>query len=413
MSRSPKYTSAQLAEAQEAEIRRRQQERERIRAQQEHEARMRRLAAMRDDLAGRADALTDRARRLSADAADTGFAARLDEVTRELAAVREAATRATDESLGAQVAQRVAAAEAALQQVTAKVNDVLARRRRDQALVLVRAGLATEPDRHELDPADRGRVDALLEQTTAAAGDEAAFDRLYPELARAVDEHLTRARARRIELAEMRAAATVATGTLRRLLDEITKAEAAADVDGFTAAEDVLRRLRAAADAGDVPSARGLTADAERAAAQVTATFDRWQVEQDRTTEIFKAMQKALPEAGLQVDNGSLEFVGSGTRFTAHDAGRHPVRIAVTHNEEGARITYHADGHDFTVEHTAEGDVAVCDLTSAMLERFHAELAKNDVETGELMWQDKDPLRVNQTSKQLPGGRHEDRRDGR
>jgi hypothetical protein len=387
MSGSPKYTSAQLSAAREREVEARRLERERQRAEQELQARARREAALRAAFQSRIDALAVRTAGLRTDAGSTGFGTQHDTVTAELARARTALGNAAHEAQLHGAGSLVTTVEESLQRLGMQINDVLARQRRAEALAAIRSSLVAEPDRHELDPADRGRVDALVERAAAVLTDAAAFQRLHQDLSQAVDEHLTRARTWRLELARMREHAGVAIETLTGILDELDAAEAT--LEGAGSAAETLRLLHDASDAGDVHKAHRLTADAEAAGTSLNAAFEQWLVEQDRTALIIEAMREALPAAGLKVDDGSFQFVGSGGRFVARDAGQRTVEIAVLHDKEGSQIVYHADGRDFTVEHTAQGEVSRCDLTEELLGRFHGELAKQEVETGELFWQGK------------------------
>ena len=106
--------------------------------------------------------------------------------------------------------------------------------------------------------------------------------------------------------------------------------------------------------------------------------------------QVVEAATIALPKAGFRVEPGSLVRNGTEVTFRALRADGTPLDIGITSAETGdVRISYQGTGPDYMAEHTVNGTVATCDLTAQMLERFHAELSREAVETNGLSWEGK------------------------
>jgi hypothetical protein len=193
-------------------------------------------------------------------------------------------------------------------------------------------------------------------------------------------------------LARMRAEASQAQSALRELVDEARSA--GASLTGDAAAEEVLAALAAAVDDEDVPRALSLAAQARQAVIRLEREFDGWLDQLDRVQLVFEAVARALPRAGFTILADSYAVSGASVTVTAERSDGSVVQLAVVPDEaNGVEIAYHADGTDFVVEQTAHGEVARCDLTEEILERFHVELAAEDVVTGELRWEGKPATR--------------------
>jgi hypothetical protein len=180
--------------------------------------------------------------------------------------------------------------------------------------------------------------------------------------------------------------------SLMAVLDEARAA--GASLNGAAQAEQLLARLASAAAAGEVAQALDLCAKVQQASRHLERDFDRWLDQLDRAQLVFDAVAKALPKAGLQILPGTYLAQGTGASIRAKRADGSSVHLTVVPDTaDGVQIVYHADGADFVVEQAADGEVATCDRTEQMLERFHAALAAENVKTGELHWRGKPTTR--------------------
>jgi hypothetical protein len=218
--------------------------------------------------------------------------------------------------------------------------------------------------------------------------DAAAFNAAHSQLSDAIRAHLTRAQDRREALTRMREDAAEARAAVTGLLAEARSA--GASLEGAAEAERLLAALADAVNAADVPRALSAAAQAKDAARGLESEFDGWLDQLDRTQLIFEAVTRALPRAGFQILADTYAVRGSDVTIKAARSDGSVVQLAVVPDDaNGAEIIYHADGTDFVVEQTVDGEVARCDLTEEILERFHTELEADDVLTGELRWADK------------------------
>jgi hypothetical protein len=143
-----------------------------------------------------------------------------------------------------------------------------------------------------------------------------------------------------------------------------------------------------------VPRAMALAADASRAAATLESAFDCWLDQLDRAQLVSEAVARALPRAGFTIVPGSYQAQNTSVTIQARRADGSVVQMAFVPDEgSNVEIVYHADGTDFVLEQTVDGEVARCDLTEEILEAFHDELAKEDVVAGELQWEGKPTTR--------------------
>jgi hypothetical protein len=392
MSKSSKYTTAEPAAERERELEERRRQRELERQRREEEARQQRLEAERAALLRDADTARARAADAAgiAGAADLGarHTVLLDEIDRLAAAARSA----IDDGQLATERDRLSAAQHETDEIALAAAGILAARERQGALAAIRAALASVPDHAEMDPSGAVAVDRLLSLADGRVADSDAFDAAHAELSSAVRTHLSQAQQRREALARMRAEAGQAQSALRELVDEARSADAS--LAGDAGAEEILAALAAAVDDEDVPRALSLAAQARQAAIRLEREFDGWLDQLDRAQLVFEAVTRALPRAGFTILADSYAVSGVNVTVRAERSDGSVVQLAVVPDEaNGVEIAYHADGTDFVVEQTAHGEVARCDLTEEILERFHVELAAEDVVTGELRWEGKPATR--------------------
>ena len=387
MSKSPKYTTASFTGPSLAELERLRQERERERRRQAEQARRQRQEAERAAIAGEANGLRGRAGSLAAGAAATGLGDRQHALLGEIETLAaRAAAASTDRDLHA-ARERLGELTREADSVAAAVAGILATRERERALAMVRESLADAADGPELDADGAAETGRLLADAERRLADPAGFAAAHAALAAAVRAHLGRVRARREELARMREAAAAAGAELLAVLGEAAGADL--DLAGATGARELLDRLEAAAGAGDVPLARSLTDQARQAGQDLAADFDSQLDQLDRARLVLEAVAKALPGAGLRVVGGS-RFDGTRASFRVLRADGAPLDIAVVPDEaDGVQIEYRADGADFVIAQTADGEAAECPSTEDLIGRFHDELTAWGVSAGELVWDGK------------------------
>lgn len=391
MSRSPKYTAAYLPPAWEQDLERERRERERERRRQAEEARRQRRQAERTSVVSGVARLRARVEAGAADAAATGLGDRQRALLAQIAALSAGAgAMATDPDVRA-ARDRLAELRREADAVAVAVAGVLAARERERALAALRASLADEPDRAELDAGGAREAGRLLAEAERLLADQGAFSAVHSRLAASVQAHLTRVRARRAELERMRRDAAAARADVQAVLDEARAA--GMDLDGAAAAAGLIARLAAAAEAGEAPLASSLSAEARQAGQDLAADFDLRLDRLERAKRVFQAVAAALPEAGLRPVAGSLAKHGDGVRVRVTQADGAPMDIAVVPDSEGVQIEYHADGSDFVITETPTGTAAECPRTEDQIERFRAALKGRGVATGELRWDGKPDTR--------------------
>ena len=388
MSKSPKYTTAHFTGPSQAELELQRRAREAERRRQAEEARRQRQQAERAAIAGQVTGLRGRASQLAAEAAATGLGDRQVALLGKIDALApQAGTASTDRDLQA-ARERLGELQREADGIAAAAAGILAARERERALAMVRASLADIPDRAEHDAEGAAGADRMLAEAESKLADPAGFAAAHARLAAAVQAHLDRVRARRAELARMREEAAAAASELRAVLDEAADAEL--DLAGAGGASELLARLEAAAGAGDVPLARSLTGQARHAGEDLVADFDRKLDQLERARLVLEAVAKALPKAGLRLVGGSDRFDGTTTSFRVLRADGAPLDVAVVPDDaDGVQIEYRADGADFVVTQTADGEAAECPSTEDLIGRFHDELTAWGVSAGELLWEGK------------------------
>src|SRR5262249_55092996 len=246
-------------------------------------------------------------------------------------------------------------------------------------------------------------ADRLMTEADRRLASGNGFTEVQARLAAAIRDHLARAHARRAELAQLREEAAAAKAAVTAVLDEARASEVA--LDGAAEAADLIARLGAAADVGDLAQARSLCEQAWQAGDDLERDFDRWLDQLDRTRLVFDAVTRALPKTGLRLLADTFSEHGTGVSIRAERADGSTIDLAILPADaDGVQIEYHADGADFIVAETDEGATAQCPDTEQMLERFHAELAALNVATGELRWEGKPVTRPDHVeAKWLPG----------
>jgi hypothetical protein len=392
MSKSPKYTSASLEADRARELAERRRERKREREQRELEAANRRREAERTTLAGELAGVRTRAKAMAADAAASGLSAQHATLLTEIKAFAAQVGSATSDRELRAARERLAGLHREADDITVAAGEILAARNRDRALAALRTSLASAPDRAELDAAGAAETGRLLAEADRRLTDGHGFAETYDQVSAAARDHLACVQARRAELARMRHDADAHRSAVIAVLGEARAA--GASLNGAAEAEQLLAGLAVAATAGDVAQARQLCAKAQQASRQLERDFDRWLDQLDRAQLVFDAVAKALPKAGLQILPGTYQAQGTGASVRAERADGSSVQLTVVPDPaDGVQIVYHADGADFVVEQAPDGEVATCDRTEEMLERFHAALAAENVKTGELYWRGKPATR--------------------
>jgi hypothetical protein len=403
MSRSPKYTVASLVAARAQELAELRRQRKLQRAQREEAARNQRRHAERAAITIELTRLRARADSAAADAAAAGLGDRQRALQAQIdSCAAQTGPTSTDGELRA-ARKRLGELQCEADSLAVAASGLLTARERGRALAALRALLADVPDRADLDSGGATEADRLVAEADRRLATGAGFTEVQAQLAAAVQEHLARAHARRAELAQIREESAAAQAAVMAVLDEAEAGGAALD-DG-PAAVDLLTRLAAAADAGDVAQARSLCEQAQQAGEDLARDFDRWLDQLDRTRLVFDAVTKALPKTGLRPLADTFQEHGTGVSIRAERADGSAIDLAILPDEADlVQIQYHADGADFIISETAAGTTAECPDTEEMLERFHAELATQDVATGELRWEGKPATRPDEVeAKWLPG----------
>lgn len=392
MSRSPKYTSAQVVAARERELAERRRQREQERKQREAQARRQRQAAERAAIAADVAGLRVRVQDAAASVAAAGLG---DRQARLLAALGTLATDTTAASTDATLRaarDKLGGLLHEADEVAVETAGILATRERSRAIAALRGSVAAAPDRADMDPAGAREVDRLLAQAGTLLADANGFANVQAQLTAAIREHLGRVQARRAALARMHEEADAARSAVAELLAEAAAAQV--DLASAAAAEQLLAALASAVAASDVAGAGAHSARLRQAGQELESEFDRALDQLDRAQLVFDAVARALPRAGFTVLADSYAAQGANVSIRAERADGSAVQLAVVPGQgNDVEIVYHADGTDFTVQQTADGEIARCDLTQEILERFHAELAAEDVAAGELRWSGKPTTR--------------------
>jgi len=305
--------------------------------------------------------------------------ARLDEVGRVLAADGGA-------RVGSATAQ-LRAVERALDRADGHVAEAGAARERADALEAMEALLRAEEERLRLDAAGAREVDGLVRSARQALHEPRRFDQIHADLADRAQRHLGVVEDNRRARDAVELEVTLAVEAFDVVLAEA--AEAQTVLPGQDRAEQTRQRLIADLAAGTVASAR-------RGAAALTAAVAEFETSLEEVLDslyhcelVVEAAAEALPSVGLQVLAGSVVQTGSVVAFQVARSDGAVLDLTVESVGEGARVTYDGHASDYVQTRTAEGTVAVCDLTEELLERFHDQLSVHDVEAGELQWEGK------------------------
>ncbi len=405
MSRSPKYADVRLARERArklAQERRRREEERRRRAEERRrraeERRRQRQAEHAEELVRLRTTLTNELAELRRQAAALpGDSSMRDIVSERLAIIRtaeELQRRLSTSSSRASVDSVRLAANAAERRLMAAA-DVLAGRltaeQRAAALTQLESRLAEEPDRTGLDGVGAREVSRRLDAARQARDDDRRFRSAYQALADSVQHHLdkvTEVRQRRERIDDESHEALEA---LDAVLAEAAEADADdADLPRMAEAREARARLIADLDDGRLDAADRDVAAVGQAAKDLEQALEERLDHLERTRLLVEAAAIALPRAGFHIMRDSFVLNGTTAEFRAvRGDGEEPVSISVESTGEGARLVYRGRAADFTVEHTAEGTVNSCPDTEELLERFHLELAVEDIETGELLWEGK------------------------
>ena len=402
MSRSPKYTDVRLAKERarklaqerrrrEEERRRRAEERRRQAKDRHHQRQVEhaaQLARRRETVIGELAELGRRAAALPGDSSVAGVA---DERQAILRTVEQLQRQLSGSSGAATVdAVRLAANAAERRLVTAAgvLAGRLAAEQRAAALAQLESRLAEEPDRTRLDSAGEREVTSRFKAARQAMDDDRRFRSAYQALADSVQRHMDRATELRQRLERIDDAGHEALEALDAVLAEAAASDA--DLPGIAEARAARAQLITDLDGGRLDAAdRGMAAVGQ-AARDLDQALEEWLERLERTKLIIEAAALALPRAGFQVMAGSLVLDGTSAAFRAargDDGGL--VAISVEPTDAGTRLVYRGRAADFVVDHTAEGTFNSCPGTEELLERFHIELAAEDIETGELLWEGK------------------------
>lgn len=384
MSRSPKYTTAWLAVELERRLSDQRRQREQERARRQAAARERRLAEERSRLQGQVGERRARLTRLTREARANGVAE--PRIATALRAAEATVRKAADEPSLAAAGQELSRIDQQLDALSARIVEHQVHQRQDAALGALTTLLDTVPDRDRLDPDGADATERLLTAARRAMGDTAAFDAAHRAARVRVEEHLRHARARSAELAEARRRAERAAAALADVLDEVRLA--GADLRGVRETKAALEQHARDLDSGRIERAADATPILERAAETLSRNLEEWQSRMERIGQIVQAAASALPRAGLQITPGSYQRDGDTVSFQASRGDGSAVGVVVQPNgDQGARIRYQAPGTDFVIDQ--QTGTATCDRTEELLEKFHRELARDGVETGELRWEGK------------------------
>lgn len=188
--------------------------------------------------------------------------------------------------------------------------------------------------------------------------------------------------------------------------DEVVTAWVSEDL---AAAREAVEGLTGAADP---------VAEAQRLDAALDAALERAQARQlaeERRAYIVEALQGALVEQGFQVSEAGLTGDSLDAEVCFRAARADQRRLDVFVPVEGS-VIYELDSGDQVVERGPDGAAYThCDDTEARLEALHADLAERfGVDAGELLWENKSPIRRQRTANALPtgGGRADRRQEG-
>lgn len=395
MSKSPKYTSASLEADRAWELAQRRRQRELERQEREREAAIQRREAERSRIARELAGMQTRAWAMAESADAAGLSPRHAALLAEIKSLAVQARSAPGDGELRAVRGRLASLHREADDIAAAVGEILAARDRDRALTTLRTSLASAPDRAELDAPGAAETGRLLAEAEHRLANGLGFAETYDQLSAAARDHLARVQARRAELARMRQDADADRSAVRAILDEARAA--GASLNGAADAEQLTMCLAAAVAAGEVRQARDLCAKAQQMRGELERDFDRWLDQLDRAQLVFDAVAKALPKVGLQILPATYRPEGTSASVQAERADGSSIQLTVIPDTaDGVQIVYHGDGADFVVEQTADGEVATCDRTEQLLERFHAALAAENVKTGELQWRGKPTTRPDQ-----------------
>lgn len=384
MSGSPKYTTVAFDNARREQLAaaRRRREEERRRRREEH--RQRRLAAgiraadvRRDALAARLGELVDTSRGLPQHAQVTAAAD-------QVAGLR----RPTDEAGLSRIGRELRGAERRADELSVAVSRELTRQEQGRAVELAVAPLRGLTDGAQFDPVGHRSIAALVDETRRRAGDARGFADLHQRLGEAVGAHLETVRDRQAHLLRL---ATQTDELSSQLVDVLADAAAAGLAVGEESAlRAELTALRQEAASGNVDRWERRVAGLRDRVEAVTAATDSRLDQLDRMALIVEAASAALPAAGLRVVPDSLAERADAVVFVAERADGSPVEMTVYAGDaDGNRLEYRTAGSDIVVENGVDGEISRCDLTEELLERFHAELADQGVETDGLHWEGK------------------------
>ena len=368
-----------------AEERRRQAKDRHHQRQVEHAAQ---LARRRETVIGELAELGRRAAALPGDSSVAGVA---DERQAILRTVEQLQRQLSGSSGAATVdAVRLAANAAERRLVTAAgvLAGRLAAEQRAAALAQLESRLAEEPDRTRLDSVGEREVTSASTPRGRPGTTTTAFRSAYQALADSVQRHLDQV----TELRQRRERIDDESHEALEALDAVLAEAAASDADlpGIAEARAARAQLITDLDAGRLDAAdRGIAAVGQAAKDLDQALEERLE-HLERTKLIVEAAALALPRADFQVMADSLRPHGTSAAFRAvRGDGGGPVAISVESTDAGTRLVYRGRAADFVADHTAEGTVNSCPGTEELLERFHIELAAEDIETGELLWEGK------------------------
>jgi hypothetical protein len=402
MSRSPKYAEVRLARerarklAQERrrreEERRRQAEERRRRAEErqrqrraEHAAQ---LATRRATMINELAELRRQAATLPGESSRQDIADERQAIIRTVEQLQQQLSTSSSRASVDAVRLAANAAERRLLAAAEVLAGRLAAEQRAAALTQLESRLAEEPDRTRLDSVGAREVSSNLNAALQTMDNDRRFRSAYQALADSVQRHLDRVTELRQRRERIEDGSHEALEALDAVLAEADASDA--DLPGISAAQAARAQLITDLDAGRLDAADQGIAAIGQAARDLEQALDEWLERLDRTRLIVEAAAIALPRTGFQVMADSLVLDGTTAEFKAlrgDDGGS--VTISVESTEMGARLVYRGRAADFVVEHTAEGTVNSCPDTEELLERLHLELAVEDIETGELLWEGK------------------------
>jgi hypothetical protein len=132
------------------------------------------------------------------------------------------------------------------------------------------------------------------------------------------------------------------------------------------------------------------SAEVERAVDEAIKAAHAEEAEEDKRLAVVDALQNALLELGWDVQRAGLEEPNDPRSRMILYADRAPGKQLGVGVPRDLHVCYEVNGFEFKTETDKQGRPrAVCDAAQAALERLHAVLGKDGINTDGLQWDDK------------------------